>query len=802
MSAQNFFKIRNGINLASLSSDPSSGSAGDFYYSTSTNTIRFNNGTQWLSVGAAGGVGQVQYIEKILTALPSAAPYTPDGIAVATGDIVLFTNLSSNNNRAYQATVSGGSVTWVVQSLGQNPSGAPHIGDLFYVEMGLLNANQILNYNGNSWVTFPAFQTVASKNYMRNMNPNFATGTIFPWTGASTTLTSNIPTTAPAPVTFGGTNINFAANSGVPLSANSSNFNGLLTTPSGSGVQGQMLLSGKMTVDRSDTAKVLNGSFSYEATSGLFSATGALTTSSIAIWIYNVNAAAWIQPAGSTGLTQGTGPGKVSFSFQTDGILANNVYQVALILNTTSTSTFQLTLNDFQLGPSIVQSGPIVTDWKQYTPTFNGFGSASGTFYSRRVGDTLEVFGAFSPNVPTAAEARISIGFNGSNNNVIIDVGNKLPGASLVGDAAVSSSGTTSFRWGIQGPTTPQSYVTMNEQTSTSGITVSGLGNAISATGNTIEVNFRVPIVGWSSNVQFSSDTDTRVVAASGAANNGTSVPTSTFTPIIWNTGVQDTHGALNQTTGTYTIPVSGWYKFDGVLIWALASWSSSVSAQVQLFINGGSVRGLSALTITATATQNITNNFSYSSFFTAGTTINIEAFQNGGTTQSISGNSFISISRLSGPSQIAASESVNMRATSATTAIGTSSAVVVFPNKLFDSHGGYNASTGVYTVPISGKYRVTSMIYAPATISSSSASASNNIFHSVTKNGVNDGLLSNWILPVVVSGETAALNGSCIHMCNAGDTLQINAGRGTSIGAFSLSGDINTYFCIERIGN
>jgi hypothetical protein len=53
--AQNFFKIRNGINLGSLSADPGSASAGDFYYNTTSNTLRWYNGTTWADVGSGGG---------------------------------------------------------------------------------------------------------------------------------------------------------------------------------------------------------------------------------------------------------------------------------------------------------------------------------------------------------------------------------------------------------------------------------------------------------------------------------------------------------------------------------------------------------------------------------------------------------------------------------------------------------------------------------------------------------------------------------------------------------------------------
>jgi hypothetical protein len=51
----NFFNIRNGCNLGAQASDPSGGRAGDFYYNSTSNKIRWHNGTVWADVGSGGG---------------------------------------------------------------------------------------------------------------------------------------------------------------------------------------------------------------------------------------------------------------------------------------------------------------------------------------------------------------------------------------------------------------------------------------------------------------------------------------------------------------------------------------------------------------------------------------------------------------------------------------------------------------------------------------------------------------------------------------------------------------------------
>jgi len=69
------------------------------------------------------------------------------------------------------------------------------------------------------------------------------------------------------------------------------------------------------------------------------------------------------------------------------------------------------TLNGYALAP--------ITPWVAYTPTFTGFGTVSGVeFYSRRVGDVLQIRGVFASGTSTGVQAEVTLGFNGTNANV------------------------------------------------------------------------------------------------------------------------------------------------------------------------------------------------------------------------------------------------------------------------------------------------------------------------------------------------------------------------------------------------
>lgn len=87
----------------------------------------------------------------------------------------------------------------------------------------------------------------------------------------------------------------------------------------------------------------------------------------------------------------------------------------------------------------------IVTDWVAYTPTFTSFGSVTNvSFFSRRIGDSLEVRGKFTTGTPAASEARITLGFNGVNggltsNSTKLASGTNYAGHFLFGTNAVQT---------------------------------------------------------------------------------------------------------------------------------------------------------------------------------------------------------------------------------------------------------------------------------------------------------------------------------------------------------------------------
>jgi hypothetical protein len=111
---------------------------------------------------------------------------------------------------------------------------------------------------------------------------------------------------------------------------------------------------------------------------------------------------------GGTGATSAT-----AYAVQCGGTTSTGAHQS---IASVGTSGQVLTSNGAGALPTF-QS--IITHWVAYTPTFTGFGTVSNIqIWSRRVGDTLHIRGRFQAGTPTAVEAQMTLGYNGTNSNV------------------------------------------------------------------------------------------------------------------------------------------------------------------------------------------------------------------------------------------------------------------------------------------------------------------------------------------------------------------------------------------------
>ena len=594
--------------------------------------------------------------------------------------------------------------------------------------------------------------------------------------------------TSPVNGTGGSGNITWTRSTSSPLRSTAS----FLLTKDAVNRQGEGV-SYDFSVDTADQAKVMQISFDYLVSSGTFVAGTSSTSSDVTVWIYDVTNSVLIQPSSFKLLSNSsTISDKFNATFQTAS--NSTSYRLIFHVGSTSSSAYTVKFDNISSSPSTYVFGTPITDWQSFTPTGSWSTNTTYTGKRRRVGDSMELDVSLTlAGAPTAAGLTVNMpsGYTIDTTKISATTGGSTP---ILGVATSWDSGTTIY----------QGYVTYNSTTSvivyangasstyTNAQQVSSTVPMTWASGDIQSLKFSVPILGWSSSVQTSDQTDTRVVALAAFKSTTQSVPNNTHTVVTgYDVAEVDTHAAFNPTTGVYTVPLPGKYKVDATV----AFESNATGYRVAQIYKDGGIYQYGTFTPAITG-DGVTVSTSVIMDCVAGTTISQTGYHNVGSNLNIRGSgnfSGLHIHRISGPSAIAASESVNMLANTAATSISTSTETVVNGTVMFDSHGAYNSTTGVYTAPISGKYRITTGIRFPSTAIGSGGVQE--LY--VQKNSETNIPIarSNWSSVTV----TIMLNGSYTFNLLAGDTLKVKAYNNTTS---SLTGENSNFVEIQRIGN
>lgn len=659
-------------------------------------------------------------------------------------------------------------------------------------------ANQVwvsTDTNGaGNWAPSPSNSVKNYLGYINNVNNNgnFELGTTAGWSlGTTGTLTNAIPTGTP---TFGS-----GASGNLSLSVVSSgqlagSYSGSYAS-SAATTAGDMLSSSAITIDKEDQAKVLTFKFAYEAvtnpSNGNFSGT---SSNSFGVACYDVTNSSWLPVAGNFAMTQNSGVGIATGTMQTNA----NTASIRFVVYNANASAGAITLyvDDFSLGPQTAPIGPIVTDPVEYTPVFTGFGTVSGiTAYSWRDGAMLKGRITFTSGTPTAVQAFISLGFDGASGNVT--TASTYPaGGQVSGKWNVNSSATTFFSAGtmIAGPS--GTTLAMGREGSTTNGTAAANADTIAINGSIVELNYEVQIAGWSSNVQMSNDTDTRVVAFSASAQSP-SLVSGTGSNLRFTGTTTDNFAAYNSTSGGYTIPVTGWYHV-ALNVEATVTANNPNQVMYTTLKLGSTTKFTGMWACQATVAAN-TNMISSSGTFyaNAGEIINpVFSWGTSGTpslTAVVTGSS-MSIHRLSGPAVVAASETVGALYTGAppTGTLTNAFNTTTFATKVKDTHNAY--ASGTYTAPVSGSYDVSAQTAQLATYAINKVAITGIAVNGTTLyKGVLSAGGANDILRPSVSVKSIPLN--------AGDLVTIKCFNDATTPTFQNDATLN-WFSITRVGN
>jgi len=511
---------------------------------------------------------------------------------------------------------------------------------------------------------------------------------------------ANAAGVAPVDGTGGSPTVTATRSTSSPLRGTAS----LLLTKDAANRQGEGI-SYDFSIATADKAKVLQGSFEYAISSGTFA------DDDVRMYIYDVTNAALIYPTPYLLKNHTLAAEKFNFEFQTSS--SSTSYRLIFHVASTSASAYTLKFDTISVGPQAKLYGSPVTDLVTYTPTLNSTSNVSSNVaYWRRDGDSIEVRGR--------------IVWNGAGHNSTLSV--QLPSGLTLDTSKISYNNTgdaTKVGYGDWLDSGTDFNTLSVVKTGTNLTTVyfiidqgTGVFNSNAcANGDEVSYFFKLPISGWGSQVVMSNDASTRVIAmkATGAPPTGT-LSNTNQNDVIFGTMVNDTHGAYATGTGIYTAPVSGYYDISACVI-LTGTFSSHGDAELFIFVNGSSVA--SKLTINSSASGTMSYDVHAKAIYVqAGQAVKIRLTPNSWSSVSYGSTAtenYFTLHQVQGPSQIAASETV-LVVVSGDPASATSGNPIIWPTKDIDTHGGYNTSTGRYTVPISGYYKVSGNFQNTAT--------------------------------------------------------------------------------------
>lgn len=621
----------------------------------------------------------------------------------------------------------------------------------------------------------------AGKNYAPN--PNFEDN-IIGWSAFNTTFTNNKPGTITASstkVTLSRITSNVLSGAGDLQFAISD-----YTSSAGHG-----MISDVFTLEDIDLAKILQLSCAYKTTSGSSGLDmSGTSTSTLEWWIYNVGAADWIQPSGFRGMVAKDIPAIMNgCEFQTDSRNTSNYnqYRIALIIRNSATANANISISKITCARQAKTYGSPITDWQSFTPTGSWSTNTTYTGKYKDVGDVRKYLVKVSlSGAPTAATA-LTI-----NLNCTIDTNKVLStsqNTNAFGVGQINDAGTASYPCIVNynDSTSVRVNVFISSGTYTNETSITDTVPFTFGNTDFIEVQFEVPRLGASSSVVMSSDADTRIVSFKGyVPSNQALTANTTNLPI---TVIKDSHNAFS--TDTYTIKTQGDYVVSMTLI------TTSASGSIYVYKNGSVLTGGALGTINNTAWVSgsvLVENLK------AGDTLSLRS----NATLTILGDTgtAISIQKLSGPSQISASDSVSCSYTNSAGTAFSATGVnfnVPFATKEYDSHGSFSSST--FTAPISGEYDAEMMI-SPVFTSVSAGNDIIDLFIVTSGSGSNAWYRSYY----PGNAPNSSINSFTVRKSFkllAGQTLTFTATGTYNAGSVSLYSDARVnYANVKRVGN
>jgi len=440
------------------------------------------------------------------------------------------------------------------------------------------------------------------------------------------------------------------------------------------------------TVNPAYRGKVLNISFNYLLDNGVFTAGTRTTDSDVIVYIYDVTNSQLIEPSNIKLFSNSTTIADMfNGSFQTSA--TGSTYRLLFHVATTTALTFTLKVDDIMVTPSTYSYGTPVTDWQSYTPTTQGFGTITNAeFYWRRVGSSIEIDAKWTNGTTSAVEARI--GLPSGYTSTTLTQGIRKAGDFVIFANTTAAKVNPLIESGV-------TYLTFGNQDGSSGFTKI---NGTTAFSSTSAVSFKasVQVAGLSSSVQMSDQQDTRVVDMMIEKTSTQTSIVGNTTKITYDTVLKDSHGMWSSDTAT--IRVAGDYVITVGYKTATSSTTMLVYKNGSLYKNLGTPNSTYHLTMSKLLPD-----------LKVGDTIDIRQGSGENSVGASTGEYFIQLVRISGPNQIAASETIAASYYMSASGTYSTTAPINFDTKEYDSHGSL-VTTGAswkFTAIAAGLYSV-----------------------------------------------------------------------------------------------
>lgn len=401
-------------------------------------------------------------------------------------------------------------------------------------------------YNGSAWTKIGSGS--GSTNFIGN--PDAEAGT----TGWATySDTPGAPANFPVDGTGGSPTVTWTQSSSSPLTGTDS----FLFTKDAANRQGQGA-SYDFTIDSASKARVMQISFDYQVASGTFVAGSSGVDSDVEVYIYDVTNAQIIQPTTYKLFSSTTSPpAHFVANFQT----ASNSTSYRLIFHvaTTSASAYTVQFDSVTVAPSTYTYGTPVTDWQSYTPTGSWAANSTYTGQWRRVGSDMEVQAQVAlSGLPTAASLTVNIpsGYTIDTSRL---VNSSAIQGSFLGTASGKSAGSLN-QWIVKYSSTTAVGLYYQSGVANANMTaIDATHPGTFASGDNVNLTFKVPILGWSSSVQMSDSAPQSDIVFTGTQSSQAVTGATTNLTL---TATRDSISGWS--TNIFTVPTAGDYLASG----------------------------------------------------------------------------------------------------------------------------------------------------------------------------------------------------------------------------------------------